>query len=313
MSIKTQEYEIFNEDCITAMHRLASEGRKFDLAVFSPPFASLFTYSDADADMGNSRDSDDEFLLHHEFFAEALFPVIADGRNVCVHIQNPTRTKNTHGYMGIWDLRGDIIRQFMRAGFVYYGEVTVDKCPQAQAIRTKAHALMFVNLAKDSNIVRPALADYVLVFKKPGKNERPTNPVQNGEMTNEDWIEWARPIWRGIKETNTLNARLAREDADERHLCPLQLDLIERCVKLWSNPGDTVFTPFLGIGSELYVALTFGRKGVGTELKPAYFERAAINLDTAIRDRNAAGSQGDLFGTANKITFQVTGKDATDE
>lgn len=327
MKIINNEYEIRNEDCIPAMHRMADEGRQFDLAVFSPPFASLFTYSNHDADMGNSRDSDDEFLMHHQFFVDALFPLIKPGRRVCVHVQNPTRTKNSHGFMGIWDMRGDMIRQYQQAGFVYYGEVTVDKCPQAQAIRTKSHALMFVNLKKDSAINRPALVDYVMMFVKPGENEHPCKGVERGEITNEDWIKWARGVWQdtrgeiapadfeawarsvwyGIKETNTLNAALAREEQDERHLCPLQLDLIERCVKMWSNPGETVFSPFTGIGSEGYVALTFKRKFVGTELKAAYFDRAVKNLNGAIEARNAAGSQGDLFGAKNAITFQVGG------
>ena len=137
------EYELTNQDCIPAMHAFAAQGRQFDLAVFSPPFASLFTYSNADADMGNSRDSDDEFLLHHRFFVTALRPLIKPGRNVCVHVQNPTRTKNSHGFMGLWDMRGQMIAQYIAAGFIYYGEITVDKCPQAQAIRTKSHALMF--------------------------------------------------------------------------------------------------------------------------------------------------------------------------
>lgn len=306
------EYELLNEDCITAMRRMADEGRQFDLATYSPPFASLFTYSNHDADMGNSRDSDDEFLLHHQFFVDALFPLIKPGRRVCVHVQNPTRTKNSHGFMGIWDMRGDMIRQYQKAGFIYYGEVTVDKCPQAQAIRTKSHALMFVNLKKDSAINRPALVDYVMMFVKPGVNLTRIDGVDRGEITNDDWIRWARGVWYGIKETNTLNAALAREESDERHLCPLQLDLIERCVKLWSNPGETVFSPFAGIGSEGFVSLSFNRKFVGTELKRAYYERAKLNLETAIRDRKAAGSQGDLFGGFVRTTFQVNSA-GTDE
>ena len=302
------EWRVINGDCIPEMHDMAERGDAFDLAVFSPPFASLYTYSDADQDMGNSRDSDDEFMLHHRFFVDALLPVIKPGRNVCVHIQNPTRTKSSHGAMDMWDLRGAMIRQYVEAGFIYYGEVTVNKCPQAQAIRTKSHALMFVSLERDASIVRPALADYVMVFKAPGKNDVPVHPVQNGEMSREDWIKWASPIWTGIRETNTLNARLVREDQDERHLCPLQLDLIERCVKLWSNKGETVFSPFAGIGSEGYVSVSIGRQFVGTELKPAYANRAQYNMDEAIRLREAAGAQGDLFGAAMKeITFQAGG------
>ena len=293
-------WELINGDCVPEMHRLADEGRRFDLAVFSPPFASLYTYSNADADMGNSRDSDDEFLLHHQFFVEALLRVMRPGRNVCVHVQNPTRTKASHGAMAMWDLRGAMIRQYVEAGFLYYGEITVDKCPQAQAIRTKSHALMFVSLERDSMISRPALADYVLVFKVPGDNEVPCHPVQSGEMTREDWIEWARPIWRGVRETNTLNAALARSDQDERHLCPLQLDLIERVVKLWSNRGETVFSPFAGIGSEGYVAVQLGRRFVGTELKPEYARRAQYNLTEAVSV--VEHRQTDLFGH-DRVSF----------
>ena len=297
------QYSIINGDCVTEMHAMADRGEAFDLAVYSPPFASLYTYSNADADMGNSRDSDDEFMLHHGFFTDALLPVIKPGRNVAVHIQNPTRTKSTHGYMGIWDLRGAMVRQYEASGFLYQGEVTVDKCPQAQAIRTKSHALMFVNLEKDAAISRPALADYVMIFKAPGANEVPLRPVAYGEMTREDWIEWARPIWRGIKETNTLNAAAARAGDDERHICPLQLDLIERCIKLWSNRGETVFSPFAGIGSEGYVAVTFGRNFVGTELKPEYANRAQYNLREA--ERLVRQGQADLFtGGVRERSFQ---------
>lgn len=302
-----KEYELLHADCIPTMHQMAEAGRQFDLAVFSPPFASLFTYSNADADMGNSRDSDDEFLLHHGFFVRAIRPLIKPGRNCCVHVAQPTRTKNSHGFMGLWDMRGAMIKQYTEAGFIYYGDITIDKCPQAQAIRTKSHALMFVSLEKDSAIVRPALVDYLMLFKAPGVNEVPIRPVQNGEMTREDWICWARGVWYGIKETNTLNVALAREQEDERHLCPLQLDLIERCVKLWSNPRETVFSPFAGIGSEGHVALALGRKFTGTELKRAYYERALINLDAGIQLRVDTGRQGTLFGDPAKITFQVGG------
>jgi len=303
------EYELINADCIPTMHDFAAQGRQFDLAVFSPPFASLFTYSNADADMGNSRDSDDEFLIHHRFFVTALRPLIKPGRNVCVHVQNPVRQKGVHGFMGLWDMRGQMIAQYVAAGFHYYGEVTVWKNPQAQAIKNKAHALMFTSLEKDSIINRPALADYVMIFKAPGENATPCKPVERGELTRNDWIEWASPVWTSIKETNTLNVAIAREDSDERHLCPLQLDLIERCVKLWSNPGETVFSPFAGIESEGHVALTFGRRFVGTELKRAYFDRAKINLSDAIRRRHEHDSQGDLFGASSAMTFQQVKSD----
>ena len=237
------------------------------LSVYSPPFESLYTYSPSPRDMGNSIDRDDFFEQYGFIIRENLRVTIPAGI-ACVHVQQTTTTKTTHGVIGMTDFRGDVIRAYQREGWIYYGEVTVDKDPQAQAIRTKAQALMFVTKNKDSSKSRPALADYLLLFKKPGERYA---PIKN-DVSNEEWIEWARPIWYGIQESNTLNARIARESDDERHLTPLQLDFIERCVRLWSNPGETVLTAFGGVGSELYVAVKLGRKAVGVELKPSYWQ-----------------------------------------
>ncbi len=301
------DYEIILGDCIKEMAKLEKEGFQADLSVYSPPFASLYAYSNNPADMGNSRESDDEFKLHFDFFARAIFPLIKPGRNMCVHIQNPSRSITNHGRPGIWDLRGEMIRLFEEVGFWYYGEVTIWKNPQAQSIRTKAQALTFSQFIKDSSISRPALADYLLVFKKPGKSAVPcTNKIQINEhgakeredVTNSDWIEWASPIWEtqtdgfmlpypvwyNVRETETLNARAAREDEDLRHLCPLQLDLIDRCVRLWSNKGETVFSPFAGIGSEGYQSLLNGRKFKGIEIKPEYHAEAENNCNGAIEE-----------------------------
>jgi DNA modification methylase len=192
-------------------------------------------------------------------------------------VQQLATTKVTDGYVGLTDFRGDVIRAYLDNGWRFFGEVTVDKDPQAQAIRTKSHALMFVTKNKDSAGTRPALADYLLIFKKPGDNRVPIKT----DVTNDEWIAWARPVWLDIKETNTLNARVAREAADERHICPLQLDFIERCVRLWSNPGETVLSPFAGIGSEGYVAIKRGRRFIGCELKPSYWQTAVENLQRA--------------------------------
>lgn len=300
-------YQIRLGDCITEMERLKAEGFQADLSVFSPPFASLYAYSSNPADMGNSRESDDEFRLHFEFFANAIFPLIKPGRNMCVHIQNPSRSITHHGRPGIWDLRGEMIRLFEAAGFWYYGEITIWKNPQAQSIRTKAQALTFTNFIKDSAISRPALADYLMVFKKPGQNAVPcTNKIQINEhgareridVTNQDWIQWAEPIWAtqedgfmlpypvwfNIRETNTLNERAARNENDERHICPLQLDLIDRCVRLWSNEGETIFSPFAGIGSEGYQSLLNRRKFVGIEIKPEYHVEALKNCAEAEKE-----------------------------
>lgn len=244
------------------------------LSVYSPPFQSLFTYSPSLRDMGNSLDRDD-FFDQYAYIIEGNLRITVPGGLACVHVQQTTTTKATHGVIGMTDFRGDVIRAYIKAGWIFYGEVTVDKDPQAQAIRTKAQALMFATKNRDSSKSRPALADYMLLFKKPG--ERP-EPVKT-DVTNDEWIQWARPIWYNIHETNTLNARIAREDDDEKHLTPLQLDFIERCVRLWSNPGDTVFTAFGGVGSELYMAVKLGRRAIGIELKPSYWATGCRYLE----------------------------------
>ena len=243
------------------------------MSVCSPPFASLFTYSPSPRDLGNSS-SREEFIEHYGFIVREKLRVTMPGRVACVHVQQLTTTKTTHGHVGLTDFRGDVIRCYLDNGWHFHGEVTVDKDPQAQAIRTKAQALMFVTKNRDSSATRPALADYLLLFRKPGEN---AVPIKN-DVSNDEWIEWARPVWLGIRETNTLNARVARDDADERHICPLQLDFIERCVRLWSNPGETVLSPFAGIGSEGYMAVKRGRRFVGIELKPSYWRTACQNL-----------------------------------
>lgn len=243
------------------------------LSVYSPPFDSLYTYSPSPRDLGNSSNRA-EFLEHYGFIIRENLRVTMPGRNACVHVQQLTTTKATHGQMGMTDFRGDVIRAYVENGWIYYGEAAVNKDPQAQAIRTKSHALMFVTKERDAAALRPALADYLLIFKKPGDN---TVPVK-GDVTNDEWIDWAQPVWWNVRETNTLNARAGRENADERHICPLQLDFIERCVRLWSNRGELVLSPFAGIGSEIYVAVKHGRRGTGIELKPSYWQTAVANL-----------------------------------
>jgi DNA modification methylase len=247
-----------------------------DLSVFSPPFASLYTYSPSARDLGNSQ-SREEFFEHFEFVINGLQRVTKPGRLACVHVQQIATTKAVHGVIGLTDFRGQVIASFLEQGWVLHGEVTVDKDPQAQAIRTKAQALMFQTLNRDSASSRPALADYVLVFRAPGENAVPIKP----DCDNETWIQWARPVWYSIRETDTLNVAAGREADDERHIAPLQLSLIERCVRLWSNPGEVVFSPFAGIGSEGYVAIQQRRQFVGIELKPSYWRTAAANLRTA--------------------------------
>jgi DNA modification methylase/superfamily II DNA or RNA helicase len=254
-----------------------------DLSIFSPPFMSLYTYSPTERDLGNSRNAA-EFFEHFNFIIDELLRITAPGRLACVHVSQVPAMKQYDDYIGLKDFRGDVIRAFDARGWIYHGEVCIDKDPQAQAIRTKSKGLLFVSLEKDSSWLRQALADYILVFRKPGDNQKPITPLQNGEMTREDWIEWARPIWYGIKETNTLNAAEARGADDERHICPLQLGVIERCVKLWSNPGETIFDPFGGIGSTGYVAVKNKRKAALCELNPNYFEVMKKNMVSAAKE-----------------------------
>lgn len=250
-------------DCVERVREV--ETGSVGLSVFSPPFASLFTYSASDRDMGNSKDYD-QFFRHFDYLIPELLRVTIPGRRACVHVQQVTTTKATHGQIGWRDFRADVVAHFVAAGWVYDGEVVIDKDPQAQAIRTKSKALMFVQKNKDSAWSRPAMADYILLFRAPGENPEPIKT----DVSNEEWILWARPIWYGIRESDTLNAAEARESDDERHIAPLQLGTIERCVRLWSNPGDLVLSPFAGIGSEGYVSIKHGRRFVGTELKPSY-------------------------------------------
>lgn len=247
-----------------------------DLSVYSPPFASLFTYSPSVRDLGNSA-SRAEFFEHYGYVIRENLRVTKPGRLCCVHVQQLTTTKAIQGVVGLTDFRGEVIRAYMDAGWIFHGEVTVNKDPQAQAIRTKAQALMFVTKNRDSSKTRPALADYLLIFRKPGENAVPIKT----DVTNDEWIDWAQPVWLDIQESRTLNVTAARENADERHICPLQLDFIERCVRLWSNPGELVLSPFAGIGSEGYVAVQRGRRFVGIELKASYWQTAVANLRRA--------------------------------
>jgi DNA modification methylase len=253
------------------------EDNSIHLTVYSPPFSDLFTYSPSDRDLGNSRDNG-EFFEHYKFIIRELLRVTKPGRLSCVHTSDIPAMAQRDGYIGIKDFPGEVIRAHEAEGWVFVGRAFVQKNPQAQAIRTKSKALLFVQMRKDSSDSRPALVDQILIFSKPGENEVPITPVANGEMDNETWIEWANGIWLGISESDTLQFTTARDTGDEKHICPLQLGTIERCIKLYSNPGETVLTPFMGIGSEAYQAVRFGRKAVGIELKESYFKTAVKNL-----------------------------------
>jgi superfamily II DNA or RNA helicase len=243
------------------------------LSVYSPPFMSLYTYSPTERDLGNSKREED-FFTQYSFIMRELLRITKPGRLTCVHVAQVPAMLSRDGYIGLKDFRGQTIEAYKAAGWIHHGEVCIDKDPQAQAIRTKAKSLLFTQLRKDSSWSRPALSDFILIFRKPGENDQPIHP----DISNDQWIEWARPIWYGINESDTLQYTTAREDKDERHIAPLQLATIERCVRLWSNPGDLICSPFAGIGSEGYVALKRHRRFVGCELKHSYWHVACRNL-----------------------------------
>jgi hypothetical protein len=272
------------------------EDNSVSLSVFSPPFSGLYAYSPSMRDMGNTS-SNEQFIQHYSFVARELLRITRPGRNSCVHVADVATTKATHGVSGLYDLSGAVIRAHVEAGWTYYGRWFIDLDPQAVATRTKAQHLMFVTKNRDSARTAPATPDQMLLFRKPGDNEIPIPHDALGTsrpdaVSNEDWIAWARPVWLDIRRTHTLNVAVAKEDADTKHLHALQLDFIERCVRLWSNPGELVVSPFGGVGSEPYMAVKLGRQAWACELKRSYFETAVANL----RKLEAEMSAPVLFG-----------------
>ena len=299
LDLSVEEEKIESERFVAMMGDSCERLKEVDsdsihLSVYSPPFADLYTYSATERDLGNSKDWN-EFFKHYSFILSELFRVTIPGRLSCVHTSDIPAMAMKDGYIGIRDFPGAVIAAHENAGWVFYGRAIVTKNPQAQAIRTKSKALLFTQLRKDSSDSRPALLDHILIFKKPGKNPVRVNPVENGEIDNEKWIDWASGIWTGISESDTLQYTTARDKNDEKHICPLQLGTIERCIKLYSNPGETVLSPFGGIGSEVYQAVRFGRKGVLIELKKSYFNVAVNNLRSAESEIN----QDKLFSSEN--------------
>ena len=277
----TDRYTLINGDTTEIIKSIPDNS--IGLSVFSPPFSSLYTYSNSDRDLGNSR-NDEEFFTHFEFIVKELHRILMDGRIMAVHCMQIPAMKERDGYIGLKDFRGDLIRLFQKCGFVYHGEVTVWKDPVVEMQRTKALGLLHKQIKKDSARTRMGLPDYVLFMRKDGDNTEPiehtneTFPVDLWQdYASPVWQEYAAPVWWNIQQSNTLNRMFADEDS-ERHIAPLQLDVIERCIKLYSNEDDTVFTPFMGIGSEVYQAVKMGRKGVGIELKKEYYEQAKKNL-----------------------------------
>ena len=290
-------------DCIERIDDIETDS--VGLSVFSPPFPGMYAYSNSPRDVGNC-DNIDQMIEHFKWLVtkDKLMRVTMPGRLCCIHLMQLTAMKNRDGFIGVKDYRGRVIQMMSDEGWHYAGEVTIDKNPQVQAVRNKERGLLFKSLAQDSSVMRMALADYLIYFRKPGENPVPIHAgisikynKGGGWITEQEWIEWAAPVWYratkglpgGIRETDVLNVRQARETDDERHLCPLQIGVIERAVKLWSAPGDLVLSPFAGVGSEGYVAVRLGRKFIGIELKASYFFSACENL------RSVSHTQSDLF------------------
>ena len=275
-TVKGEKFTAMLGDSCERLKEIKDES--IDLTVYSPPFADLFTYSATERDLGNSKDWN-EFFIHYGFIVRELLRVTKQGRISCVHTSDIPAMQMKDGYIGIRDFPGAVIKAHIDAGWIFHGRAIVTKNPQAQAIRTHSKALLFAQLRRDSSDSRPALLDHILIFKKTGRAMQSVNPVKNGEIDNEKWIDWAGGIWTGIAESDTLQYSTARDKDDEKHICPLQLGTIERCIKLYSNPGENILTPFGGIGSEGYQAVKFGRRATLIELKQSYFRILVNNLE----------------------------------
>lgn len=282
-------FAIYHADCVDVLRGLPESSVHY--SIFSPPFASLYTYSNSARDMGNVK-NDEEFFAHFAFIAEELVRVLKPGRLLSFHCMLMPTSKERDGYIGLRDFRGDLIRAFQRAGLVFHSEVVIWKDPVTAMQRTKALGLLHKQLKKDSCMSRQGIPDYLVTMRKLGANDEPV-PHTNDDFPVSLWQRFASPVWMDINPSDTLQYRSAREHDDERHICPMQLEPIRRALKLWTNPGDVVLSPFAGIGSEGYVALQEGRRFVGAELKRSYYEQAARNLDEA---QNVA--QCDMFDVA---------------
>ena len=296
---------LFHDIPLRVLERMQElDDESIDLSVYSPPFADLYTYTSSPRDLGNSRNWS-EFFDHYRYVIRQVLRVTKPGRVTCVHTSDIPALKQSDGYIGLKDFPGRVIQAYEAEGWTFYGRAVISKNPQAQAIRTHSKGLLFVQLEKDSVWSRPALLDQILIFRKPGDNAVPITPVENGDMDRDTWIEWASGIWTDVNETNVLQHghNHGRAADDEKHICPLQLETIERCVKLYSNPGETVLSPFGGIGSEGYVAVKEGRRAVLIELKETYFDELLKNMRAA----DAEGGVPTLFEYAGLGTGHAVG------
>ena len=277
------DYTLFNGDCVEVISGLPD--KSVDYSIFSPPFSSLYTYSNSPRDMGNSR-TDAEFFEHFDHLIKELARVIKPGHCVSFHCMQLPTSKERDGYIGLKDFRGDLVRAFQKHGFIYASEVTIWKDPVTAMQRTKALGLLHKTVRTNATMCRQGIPDYLVTMRAPGDVE---DKVDHGtDIPVDEWQKIASPVWMDINPSDTLQFRSAREHDDERHICPLQLDVIRRGIRLWTKPGDVVLTPFLGIGSEAYCAVEMGRKAVGVELKHSDFGQAVKNLDALV-------AQSDMF------------------
>lgn len=284
MNVINQEinnnFSLYNGDCVEVLKGIPNNSIHY--SIFSPPFASLYTYSNSDRDMGNCK-SDEEFQEHFKYLVNELYRVMMPGRLLSFHCMQIPLMKERDGVIGLKDFRGQLIKMFQDAGFIYHSEVTVWKNPVVEMTRTHSIGLLHKQLKKDSSMSRQGIPDYVVTMRKPGDNPEKVTHTNEGFPVN-SWQQYASPVWMDIKQNDTLNGRIAREKEDERHICPLQLEIIKRCIELWTNPGDIVLDPFAGIGSSLYVALRMNRRGLGVELKESYYKQAVSNCESALTE-----------------------------
>lgn len=272
------QYAIYNGDSCEVLKNIPDNSIHYTM--FSPPFASLYTYSNSDRDMGNSK-GDYEFYQHFTYLVKELYRVTMPGRLLSFHCMNIPLMKERDGVIGLKDFRGQLIKLFQDNGFIYHSEVMIWKNPVTEMQRTKALGLLHKQIKKDSSMSRQGIPDYIVTMRKPGDNpERITHTTESFPVNV--WQNYASPVWMDIRQSDTLQKKSARTEKDERHICPLQLEVIQRCIELWTNPGDIVLDPFAGIGSVPYVAVTMGRRGIGVELKESYYEQAKNNLSVAV-------------------------------
>ena len=275
-----ESYSLYHGDSVEVLKDIPSDSIHYTL--FSPPFASLYTYSNSDRDMGNCK-TDQEFFTQFGYLVRELYRITMPGRLLSFHCMNIPMMKSRDGAIGLKDFRGDLIRVFAEAGFIYHSEVVIWKNPVTEMQRTKALGLLHKQIRKDSSMSRQGIPDYIVTMRKPDENPEPI-PHDHQNFPVNMWQKYASPVWMDIRQSNTLNRKAAREEKDEKHIAPLQLDVIDRCIKLWTNPGDIVLDPFLGIGSTVVEAIRLHRRGIGVELKGSYYDQAVLNCEQAEKD-----------------------------